>query len=196
MTNPASGSKRAWEGNDAESHKRPREDPRDWRDVHLDSPRRKAPHSGRRDSHDRRPPHGDYRPHSRERDYSRRQPGDYSRERERDRRDDKDRERERDRPRDRSRGSDRRWDGPRDRRPSPHRTNGTSSSRPPTQVDNEKEEENARGTALGITAVARAGTTPLGETVVVVVTGVGMTHTVDVLHLVETNLRMVHPQSG
>ncbi|KAI0648515.1 hypothetical protein C8Q79DRAFT_1008829 [Trametes meyenii] len=42
MANVSSGSKRAWDGlNDADSHKRPREDPRDWRDVHLESPRRK-----------------------------------------------------------------------------------------------------------------------------------------------------------
>lgn len=165
MTNVASGSKRAWEGNnDADSHKRPREDPRDWRDVHLDSPRRKPP-PGRRDtedkererrhSRDRRLPRS---ARSRERDYDRRRPRDYSRERDRDRRDDRDRERDRDRARDRSRGSrrddlprrdssrgsDRRRDDPRSRRPSPPRgkpANGVPPSRPPpARVDDEKEE--------------------------------------------------------
>ena len=165
MTNVSSGSKRAWEGNnDAESHKRPREDTRDWRDVHLDSPRRKPP-PGRRDTEDRdrrasggRPPRaGDYRPRSRERDYDRRRP---SRERGRDRRDDRDRDRDRERDRDRdrsygarrdgsrrrdtSRGSDRRRDDHRSRRPSPPRDkhlNGSTTSRAAAvKVDDEKEE--------------------------------------------------------
>ncbi|KAM5542025.1 hypothetical protein V8D89_004335 [Ganoderma adspersum] len=116
MTNVSSGSKRAWDGpNDTGSHKRPREDARDWRDVHLDSSRRKGP--GRRDTEEldgrggeRRPPRGDYRPRSRDRDHDRRRPRDYSGAR--DRRDDRDRDREKERERDRSRGS-RRDDGPR-----------------------------------------------------------------------------------
>ncbi|PBK92121.1 hypothetical protein ARMGADRAFT_178207 [Armillaria gallica] len=37
MTNMSSGSKRSWEGRDSSyrEHKKPREDTRDWRDVHL-----------------------------------------------------------------------------------------------------------------------------------------------------------------
>jgi len=53
MTNVSSGSKRVWDDAETESHKRPREEPRDWRDVHLKSPRRKAPIS-KRESFDRR----------------------------------------------------------------------------------------------------------------------------------------------
>ncbi|TBU29290.1 hypothetical protein BD311DRAFT_276559 [Dichomitus squalens] len=166
MTNVSSGSKRVWEGpNNTDSHKRPREDHRDWRDVHLDSPRRKGPPPSRRDSKDRdrrgngdrRPPRGDYRPLSRDRDYDKRRPRDYSRDR--DRRDDrgKDRDRERDRSRgerrgdgsrrDSSRGSDRRRDDHhRIRRPSPPHTrerhlNGTSGAHTqPNRVQDEKEE--------------------------------------------------------
>ncbi|KAI9069439.1 hypothetical protein FKP32DRAFT_63953 [Trametes sanguinea] len=105
MTNVSSGSKRAWDGpNDAEAHKRPREDTRDWRDVHLDSPHRKPPAPGRRDVDDRRAnadrrPRGDYRPLSRDRDHGRRRSRDFSRDRERDRRDDRDRDRDRGRDR-------------------------------------------------------------------------------------------------
>ena len=143
MTNVSSGSKRPWDGpNDTGSHKRPREDARDWRDVHLDSPRRKG--SGRRDSNDldrrggdRRPPRGDYRPRSRDRDHDRRRPRDYSGGR--DRRDDRDRDKEKERERDRSRGS-RRDDGPRrdnsrgsDRRRDDHRRSRRPS--PPHSKD-------------------------------------------------------------
>ncbi|KAI1785638.1 kinase-like domain-containing protein [Ganoderma leucocontextum] len=153
MTNVSSGSKRAWDGpNDTESHKRPREDARDWRDVHLDSPRRKGP--GRRDTDnwdrrggDRRPSRGDYRPRSRDGDHDRRRPRDYSGGR--DRRDDRDRDRERDRSRasrrDNSRGSDRRRDH-HSRRPSPphprdKHVNGGSDLHPhATKVEDEKEE--------------------------------------------------------
>lgn len=50
----SSGSKRAWDGVEAESLKRSRDrEPRDWRDVHLRSPRAKSPVS-RRDSVDKR----------------------------------------------------------------------------------------------------------------------------------------------
>ncbi|KAG6872691.1 hypothetical protein C0995_007573 [Termitomyces sp. Mi166 len=37
MTNATSGHKRSWDGADYDSHKRPREEARDWRDVHLKS---------------------------------------------------------------------------------------------------------------------------------------------------------------
>ncbi len=161
MTNASSGSKRAWDGpNDTESHKRPREDARDWRDVHLDSPRRKGP--GRRDTDDldrrggdRRPSRGDYRPRSRDRDHDRRTPRDYSGGK--DKRDDRDRDRERDRSRgsrrddgprrDNSRGSDRRRDDHhRSRRPSPPHPRdkrvigGSDPHSHATKVEDEKEE--------------------------------------------------------
>src|SRR5277367_4446838 len=49
MTNISSESKRSWDALDAEPHKRlrNREEPKDWRDVHLKSPRRNNPASGR-----------------------------------------------------------------------------------------------------------------------------------------------------
>lgn len=55
MTNVSSGSKRTWEGVDNESYKkqREREEPKDWREVHLRSPARKTSAS-RRHSADRR----------------------------------------------------------------------------------------------------------------------------------------------
>ncbi|KAI0927771.1 hypothetical protein AcV7_009483 [Taiwanofungus camphoratus] len=90
-----SGSKRSWEGGEPESHKRLREDARDWRDVHLRSPRRKPTVSreriDRRGSMDRRPK-GDYR--GRGGEYDHRRSSDYARDR--DRRDDRGREQERD----------------------------------------------------------------------------------------------------
>lgn len=100
MTNLSAGSKRSWEGGHGpDSHKRPRErdDPRDWRDAHLRSPRRKthpSPRDGpsRRDNTDRRSRYDiDSRARSREREYKR--SGDSGRDR--DRRDDRDRMRER-----------------------------------------------------------------------------------------------------
>ena len=39
MTNLSSGSKRSWDGQGEPHRKRHREEPRDWRDVHLKSPR-------------------------------------------------------------------------------------------------------------------------------------------------------------
>jgi serine/threonine-protein kinase PRP4 len=49
----STGSKRAWDGAVSDSdwqNKRPREEPRDWRDVHLKSPRRPAAGGSRRES--------------------------------------------------------------------------------------------------------------------------------------------------
>jgi hypothetical protein len=57
MTNVNSGYKRTWDGVENDAHKRPRshgELPRDWRDVHLTSPARKAPPPPGRHSTDRR----------------------------------------------------------------------------------------------------------------------------------------------
>ncbi|EGN96450.1 hypothetical protein SERLA73DRAFT_186186 [Serpula lacrymans var. lacrymans S7.3] len=85
MTNLSAGSKRVWDGYDSESRKRPRdrEEPRDWRDVHLKSPRRKT--ESRRDSTDRRDSG-----HGRPRDYDQRKYGDNNREK--DKRDDRERD--------------------------------------------------------------------------------------------------------
>ncbi|KAG0701585.1 kinase-like domain-containing protein [Suillus ampliporus] len=100
MTNTSAGLKRSWEGHGAtesHSHKRHRDEPRDWRDVHLRSPsdKRSKPSSSRRDSVDKREP-------GRSREDSRR-PSEYSRDwdRDKDRRDGRERDRERDRDRDR-----------------------------------------------------------------------------------------------
>ncbi|RDB19227.1 Serine/threonine-protein kinase prp4 [Hypsizygus marmoreus] len=96
MTNVNSGHKRSWDGADHDSHKRPREEPRDWRDVHLKSPSRKPPPpSGRRDSVEKRGGDGRRREHE---DYRR---SDY---RDRGRRDDRDRD-------ERRRSSSRRTNG-------------------------------------------------------------------------------------
>ncbi|ESK89109.1 serine threonine-protein kinase prp4 [Moniliophthora roreri MCA 2997] len=56
MTNMPSGSKRTRDGSSGEirDHKRPREDNRDWRDVHLRSTSSRKPTSARKDSYDRR----------------------------------------------------------------------------------------------------------------------------------------------
>ncbi|KAJ3553134.1 hypothetical protein NM688_g3777 [Phlebia brevispora] len=131
MTNVPSGSKRPWDGStDTDSHKRPREDSRDWRDVHLKSPGGK-PTSERRDSIDRR--RGEYRPRSRDRDGRR--------DRGRDRRDDRSRERRHDRDRDREREReyyDRRDEYRRDegRREEHRRRSPSGPSVPPTPLTN------------------------------------------------------------
>ncbi|KAG1837890.1 hypothetical protein C8R48DRAFT_115626 [Suillus tomentosus] len=133
MTNTSAGSKRSWEGHAAESHshKRHRDEPRDWRDVHLKSPtdKRSKSSSSRRDSIDKREPR-------RSREDSRR-PSDHSRDwdRDKDRRDDRGRDRDRERDRDHDREHRRREDNrkdeyrrrtpPRNRR-SPAPTNGHS----------------------------------------------------------------------
>ncbi|KAF9481290.1 kinase-like protein [Pholiota conissans] len=54
MTNVSSGQKRSWDGAENEAKKRPRDrdEPKDWRDVHLKSPGRK-PSSGRHHGSDR-----------------------------------------------------------------------------------------------------------------------------------------------
>ncbi|KAK7679601.1 hypothetical protein QCA50_017312 [Cerrena zonata] len=97
MTNVSSGSKRPWEsGHEPSSHKKQRDDTRDWRDVHLRSPRRPSPHHHRRGSRDRG---------GRNRDNDRHRSTDYG---DRDRRDDRDRDRSRreDYPRERNRSRD------------------------------------------------------------------------------------------
>lgn len=55
MTNVSAGFKRPWDGVEQDSHKRQkdREEPKDWRDVHLKSPKTNGP-PPRRDSVDRR----------------------------------------------------------------------------------------------------------------------------------------------
>ncbi|KAG2744954.1 kinase-like protein [Suillus brevipes Sb2] len=114
MTNASAGLKRSWEGHAAESHshKRHRDEPRDWRDVHLKSPTDKPSKSSssRRDSVDKREP-------GRSREDSRR-PSDHSRDwdRDKDRRDGRDRDRDRERDRDRDREHRRREDDRKDER--------------------------------------------------------------------------------
>jgi serine/threonine-protein kinase PRP4 len=131
MTNVPSGSKRLRDGSPENQYKRPREESRDWRDVHLRSPRGKPPiDKDRRDNTDKR--RNDYRPRSR--DYERRRPRGYSRERERDRERDRRHDRERDyhSRRDDSRKDDRR------RHESPRRHSIGNAI--PRQEDSEREE--------------------------------------------------------
>lgn len=109
MTDPSSGSKRPHEGRaDSEHSKRPRNDSKDWKDVHLPLNRRR-PSPERRQETDLRRRGDSYR--SREYDRERRP---RSRDRDRDRRDGRDRDRQRDRLRERDRERDRRH-GDRDR---------------------------------------------------------------------------------
>ncbi|KAF9032940.1 kinase-like domain-containing protein [Panaeolus papilionaceus] len=58
MTNVSSGQKRSWEGSENGSNKRYRdkEEPKDWRDVHMRSPARKPPLSSKYHGSDRRSP--------------------------------------------------------------------------------------------------------------------------------------------
>ncbi|KAG6827312.1 hypothetical protein H0H92_012360 [Tricholoma furcatifolium] len=79
MTNTNSGHKRSWDGADYDSHKRPREDVKDWRDVHLKSSERR-PHAGKGGAE------------KQERRYDDRRRDEHSR-RDRGRRDERDRER-------------------------------------------------------------------------------------------------------
>ncbi|KAG6816731.1 hypothetical protein H0H87_003428 [Tephrocybe sp. NHM501043] len=88
MTNVNSGHKRSWEGAEFDSHKRPREDARDWRDVHLKSSERRPAAS--KSGIDRGGSDGRRRDDRRRDDY--RRSADY-----RGRRDERDRERDRDR---------------------------------------------------------------------------------------------------
>lgn len=92
MTNVTAGHKRTWDGvDDEQKRSRAREDPKDWRDVYLDSQSRKPPPT-RRDSER----HSSSRRHSRDRrpgDGGRRRESDYKRTsdtRERSKRDDRD----------------------------------------------------------------------------------------------------------
>src|ERR1700722_16799648 len=98
MTNISSGSKRSWDGVEVESSKRQREreEPRDWRDVHLKSPRRNPP-TNRRVGSDKRFPDERSR-HGRPRSADHRRISDPSKERPR--RDDRDRDRREDSRRD------------------------------------------------------------------------------------------------
>ncbi|CAL1703133.1 unnamed protein product [Somion occarium] len=148
MTNVSSGSKRSYEGgHEPSSHKRPREDARDWRDVHLRSPRRLSPH-GRRDGSDYRDERrrSDYRGPSRDHDH---RPLDYGRDR--DRRDergrdsgrDKIRREERDRSRPHSRDYHRERDGSRrgtTSSPTNRKTSEPARQVPVLREDSEKEE--------------------------------------------------------
>ncbi|KAJ8595834.1 kinase-like protein [Rhizopogon salebrosus TDB-379] len=145
MTNTSAGFKRTWEGHgDAESHlhKRHRDGPRDWRDVHLRSPsdNHSKPSSSRRDSVDKRE-HGQSREDSR-------RPSEHSRDldRNRDRRDGRDRERTRERDRDRDREHRRREDDRRDghRRRTPprnHRSPAPSNGHSHQAKDDSDREE-------------------------------------------------------
>lgn len=119
MTNVSSGSKRPWDGgHEQSSHKRSRDDARDWRDVHLRSPRRPSPHR-RRDSRDRG---------GRNRDFDRHRSADYGRDRDRDRRDDRDR--------DRGRRDDYREERTRSRDISSHQERTMSRKHTPTSPTN------------------------------------------------------------
>ncbi|KNZ77914.1 Serine/threonine-protein kinase PRP4 like protein [Termitomyces sp. J132] len=105
MTNATSGHKRSWDGADNDSHKRPREEARDWRDVHLkSSDRRSSANKGGADKgySDGRRRDDRRRDDDRKRDDHRRV-NDY-----RGRRDDRERERERERDRDRGHREERR----------------------------------------------------------------------------------------
>jgi serine/threonine-protein kinase PRP4 len=130
MTNISSGSKRPWDGVESDPYKRHRErdEPRDWRDVHLKSPSgRKAP---KREGVDRRG-HSDYGPYNRHsRGLERKRSGDYGKDRAR--KDDRERDRERSARKDDGRIGDVHRATP----PSSRQTNGHSHPAP----DSEKEE--------------------------------------------------------
>ena len=55
MTNVTAGQKRSWNDLETEANRRPREEPKDWRDVYLKSPERNLP-SVKQYRHDRRSP--------------------------------------------------------------------------------------------------------------------------------------------
>ncbi|KAG5637187.1 hypothetical protein H0H81_005444 [Sphagnurus paluster] len=71
MTNVNSGHKRSWDGADYGSHKRAREEPKDWRDVHLKAQGRKNSPGNSRNSIDRGVDNGRRRDRREERDYPR-----------------------------------------------------------------------------------------------------------------------------
>jgi serine/threonine-protein kinase PRP4 len=133
MTNISSGSKRPWDGVESDAYKRhrEREEPRDWRDVHLKSPSsRKAP---RRGSVDRRVS-SDYGSHGRHsRGLERRRSSDYGKDKVR--KDDRERDRERPARKEDGRAGDVRRGTPPNNRDHRH-TNGHSQAAP----DSEKEE--------------------------------------------------------
>lgn len=85
MTNISAGQKRSWDGVEHETKRpREREEPKDWRDVHLRSPARKPPNSrqqnGRRspDRHDGGSRRGAHSNGRRRRDLNYRRSSDYS----------------------------------------------------------------------------------------------------------------------
>ncbi|KAL0947806.1 hypothetical protein HGRIS_013879 [Hohenbuehelia grisea] len=140
MTNVSAGSKRSRDGSESSGSKRPREGEavedhgaRDWRDVHLDSPRRKHAPSSRKEDSRRGYNDRDYRDYGR-RGSDRKFSSDHDRDRysrRDDRRDDRDRRDRRDgsrrqRTRSRSRGSAR-----------SHRSSGQDH---PRKDDEEREE--------------------------------------------------------
>lgn len=73
MTDLTAGIKRGYEGDDSSSRKkaRDREQPKDWRDVHLDSPRRPSKRSHSRGDKDPRRPNNRDRGNDRDRDNKR-----------------------------------------------------------------------------------------------------------------------------
>ncbi|KAG1731200.1 kinase-like domain-containing protein [Suillus paluster] len=153
MTNTSAGLKRSWEGHGAaesHTHKRHRDEPRDWRDVHLRSPsdKRSKPSSSRRDSVDKREP-------GRSKEESRR-PSEYSRDwdRDKDRRDGRERDRDRDREH-RRREDDRKDERRRRTSPRNHRSPAPSNGHSYQEKDYSDKEEgeisptfSARATSL------------------------------------------------
>lgn len=104
MTNVNSGFKRAWNGTENEPQKRPRsrEEPKDWKDVHLRSPTtRVVPDRRHTRDHDSDRRVGlDRRPDRRDRDSEYRRTAEHGRIRDRSRRrDDREREKEKERHR-------------------------------------------------------------------------------------------------
>lgn len=102
MTNVNSGFKRAWDGIENEPHKRPRsrEEPKDWKDVHLRSPTTRVVPDRRhtRDYDSDRRAILDRRPDRRDRDSEYRRTEEHDRVRDRSRRrDDREREKEKQR---------------------------------------------------------------------------------------------------
>jgi serine/threonine-protein kinase PRP4 len=99
MTNVNSGFKRAWDGTEIEPHKRPRsrEEPKDWKDVHLRSPTNRVTSDRRhtRDYDSDRRAGPDRRPDRRDRDSDYRRTAEHGRAQDRSRRrDDREREKE------------------------------------------------------------------------------------------------------
>ncbi|KZT19178.1 kinase-like protein [Neolentinus lepideus HHB14362 ss-1] len=156
MTNVPSGSKRPRDGSDDHtSYKRTRDEPKDWRDVHL-----RSRTDSRRESIDRR----DSRDYGRARDHVHRRGSDYDRGKDRrySREHNDDRRRDKSRQREDSRA---RMDVPRDRRRSTPPRSHPRHLRPP-EPDSEKEEGEisprpSRATSPPLTPSTRAPTEDL-----------------------------------